>query len=101
MNGSKEIQPAAGEQIGVEGMNEGFPGAGVLPAMIALVAGLPGRAGGKGGKIIPGSAGGELVEDELENEAIIEARATAGGGGEERLKKQPLHIGEEGGKRGG
>ena len=41
------------------------------------------------------------MEDELEDEAIIEGRAAAGGGREERLEKQPLRIGEEGGKRGG
>ena len=41
------------------------------------------------------------MEDELEDEAIIEARAAAGGGGEERLEKKPLGVGEIRGKRGG
>jgi hypothetical protein len=54
----------------------------MLQAMIALVACLPGRRGG--GEVIPGLVGGELPEDVLEDEAVIQGRATAGGRGVKR-----------------
>ena len=81
-------------QVKHEGMQDGFPEAGMLPAVVMLVAGLPG--GGGGGQVIPGLAGGELEEDVLEDKAVIEGGAAAGGGGsEEGLEQQPLGVGEE------
>jgi hypothetical protein len=89
-------------KVGIEHADDGFPDAGVLPAVVMLVTGLPG--GGSGGKVIPGDAGGELEEDVLEDQAVIEGRAAAerarrslqlGGGREKRLEEEPLSVGEE------
>jgi hypothetical protein len=89
-------------KIGIERSDDGFPDAGVLPAVVALVAGLPG--GGSGWKVIPGDAGSELEEDVFKDLAVIEGRATAersrrslqlGGGREKRLEEEPLGVGEE------
>ena len=66
----------------------------MLPAMVMLVAGLPGGRGG--GDIIPGLAGGELPEDGFEDEAVIEGWTAAGGGGcDDGLEQEPLGVGEK------
>jgi hypothetical protein len=87
-----KVKTAALKKISIEGLDDGFPEAGVLPAVVALVTGLPG--GGSGGEVIPGHAGGELEEDVFEDQAVIEGRAAAGRGREERLEEEPLGVGD-------
>ena len=41
--GLLEIKPAALIKVKEQGLDDGYPGAGMLPAMIMLIAGLPGR----------------------------------------------------------
>ena len=98
--GTLEVKTTTRLQVNREGMQDGDPGAGMLPAVVMLVAGLPGRR--VRGDVIPGLVGGELPKDAFEDEAVIQGWATMGGGGsEERLEEKPLGVGEvHGGKIG-
>jgi hypothetical protein len=97
LEGGKQVEVAALKEIGEEGEEEGLPEAGVLEEMVALVTTLPGR--GSGWEVIPGAVGGEFLEDELEDEAVIQGGTAAGSGGEEGLEETPLVVGEERGRR--
>ena len=74
--GMLEVKTTARLQVNRQGIKDGLPGAGLLPVVIALVAGLPGRR--SGGNVIPRLVGGELPEDGLEDGAVIEGRTTTG-----------------------
>ena len=89
----EQVKAAPLAQVFDEDFEDGFPGAGMLPAVEALIADLPGR--GHRGDIVPGRAGGELPEDVLDDEAVIEGGAAAGGWREEGLEEQPLGVGDE------
>ena len=93
LEGGKQVEAAALEEVGEEGEEEGFPEAGVFEAMVALVTTLPGR--GLGVQIVPGDTGGDFLEDELEDEAVIQGGTAAGRGGNEGLEEGPLVVGEE------
>ena len=92
-DGSEQVEAAAILEIGEEDIDDGFPDAGVLPLMVAGIAGLPGN--GIGRKVVPGAVGGELEKDELEDWAGSMGRTAAGGGREERCEKGPLGIGKK------
>ncbi len=102
----EQVKAAALQKVFEEGAEDGLPGAVDLPAVVPLVAGLPGGFGH--GKAVPGEAGGELEEDDLEQQAMVERGPAAerarrslqpGGGGEEGLEEGPLGIGEEHGNQ--
>ena len=93
LEGGEEVEAAALEEVGEEGEEEGLPKAGLLEAMVALVATLPGR--GLRGQVIPGDVGGDFLEDELEDEAVIQGGTAAGRGREEGQEEGPLVVGEE------
>lgn len=80
----EEVKTAAVAQVIDKDFEDGFPKAGMLPAMETLITDLPGR--GLRGDIVPGQAVGELPEDVLEDEAVIKGWATTGGGRKKRLE---------------
>ena len=91
-----EVEAAAGEQVLVEGGEDLPEQAGAAPLAVTAVAGLVRRVAG--GEVVPGGAGGELPEDGLQDEAVVEGRAAAGGSGrrgKEGLEEGPLVVGEE------
>jgi hypothetical protein len=89
----EQVKTAPVTQVVDEDFEDGFPNAGMLPAMEPLVTDLPGR--GLGGDIVPGQAGGKLPENILENEAVVERWAAAGGGRKKGLEEEPLGVGEK------
>jgi hypothetical protein len=80
----QEVKTTAVAQVIDKDFKDGFPNAGMLPAMETLITDLPGR--GLRGDIVPGQAGGELPEDVLEDEAMIKGWLTMGGGRKKRLE---------------